>query len=303
LNLFNGSSNVAWNLDIHPFTVGIELNTAIAYYDAQVAESQTPDARVPIQVRAVLDWLWNFWNLNAGNNAFAYQFWDIPKLATFNQSKFTELNDTVAPAYAWMWAICGNSCTLPDGVTTYQQAADAIFQHEFDNPSHFITAKQFNQAYEMSFDDIYLRNGSYHYYDMTILGSKNPNLGPYPDTALPYNATLTTTGLAIMENAPPVCVGGSGSMTITWNTFEHTTPSLTQIKYGLSSTMPSNTVTGTDTETQLITTDNQWQHVATASGIAPGTYYYAVATTDDAGNVAQSSYNATFPSQFTCMVH
>ena len=42
--------------DIHPFTVGTAMEALINYYELDLAEGNVPDARIPLEIKKVLDW-------------------------------------------------------------------------------------------------------------------------------------------------------------------------------------------------------------------------------------------------------
>ena len=58
--------------DIHPFLDGIAMETLINYYELDLTEGNTPDARIPLEIKKVLDWLEATQYIPA-THAFAYQ--------------------------------------------------------------------------------------------------------------------------------------------------------------------------------------------------------------------------------------
>ena len=43
--------------DIHPFMIGLAMEALITYYELDLAEGNTPDARIPLEIKKTLDWL------------------------------------------------------------------------------------------------------------------------------------------------------------------------------------------------------------------------------------------------------
>ncbi len=148
----------------HPFTIGLVLEALINYYELDVAEGNTPDARIPLEIKKVLDW-WSSTQYIASRHTLAYQPYDVPVDPTLVGGALyeaTELNDLVAPAYAWYWSKTGNDTYLAEG--------DDLFNHVFDsamfyNPSGLLgngwtwSVKEFNQVYKWSFDYVRWRTG------------------------------------------------------------------------------------------------------------------------------------------------
>jgi hypothetical protein len=148
----------------HPFSIGLVMEALINYYELDVAEGNTPDARIPLEIKKVLDW-WNATQYIPSTHTLAYQAYDVPVDPTLVGGALysaTELNDLVSPAYAWYWSKTGDN--------TYLTRGDDLFNHVFDsamlyNPSGFLgngwtySVKEFNQIYEWSFDYVRWRTG------------------------------------------------------------------------------------------------------------------------------------------------
>ncbi len=147
--------------DIHPFLLGAALEALIDYYELDLAEGNTPDARIPLEIRKTLDWL-EATQYIPSTHTFAYQPYDVPWNAQLVPGLFgaTELNNLVAPAYAWYWYKTNNA--------TYLQEGDDLFNHVFDSAGGTgspvgngwtWSAKEFNQVYKWSFDYVRWRSG------------------------------------------------------------------------------------------------------------------------------------------------
>ncbi len=239
----------------HPFMVGLAMETAIHYYDMTVAEGH-PDYRVPAAVKRALDALWRDYYVPA-THALRYTRWDIPTV-----DYWTELNDLVAPAYAWYWSLTGDTMSLSRG--------DELFQHTFDDPEQCTwNGKAFSQIYKWSFDFVRWRSGIT---GSTTVQDNNPFAGPYPDTEPPIEtqvaANVTDT-----------------TATFTWKTYENAD---SQVVYGFASGYyPQQSVL-------LDTGGGTTSHSVTVTGLQPGaTYHYRIDSRDAAKNLA-SLADATF---------
>ena len=147
--------------DIHPFTVGTAMEALITYYEMDLAEGNVPDARIPLEIKKVLDW-WQDKEYIPSTHTLAYQVYDVPmdpdKVSGLYSA--TELNDLVSPAYAWYWSKTGDADILAAG--------DDLFNHTFDSagPANggvgggwTYSVKEFNQVYKWSFDYVRWRTG------------------------------------------------------------------------------------------------------------------------------------------------
>ena len=111
----------------HPVQIGLVMEALITYYELDVAEGNTPDARIPLEIKKVLDW-WNATQYIPSTHLLAYQPYDVPvdpALVGGTLYGATELNDLVSPAYAWYWSKTGNGTYLAEG--------DDLFNHVFDD--------------------------------------------------------------------------------------------------------------------------------------------------------------------------
>jgi len=242
---------------VHPFMVGLAMETAIHYYDMTVAEGH-PDYRVPPVVKRALDALWRDYFVPK-THTFRYTRWELPPVDTW-----IVLNDLVAPAYAWYWELTGDPPSLSRG--------DELFQHTLDDPDHTVwTGKEFSQVYKWSFDFVRWRSGQD---TSTIIADNNPFSGPYPDTEPPIE---TQVALQTISDT---------TATIIWKTYE---PADSQIVYGVvGGYYPLQSLlldTGAGRKTA---------HSVTLTGLRPGTtYHYRIDSRDAANNLA-SLADATF---------
>lgn len=242
---------------VHPFMVGLAMETLIHYYDMTIAEGK-PDYRIPPVVKRAMDALWRDYYVE-GTHAFRYTRWDIPTIDTWSV-----LNDLVAPAYAWYWNLTGDADSLAKG--------DDLFQHEFDLPGDVTwCGKEFSQVYKWSFDFVRYRSGIA---TSTVARENNPFVGPFTDTEPPIE-TQVAVG-AITDN----------TATITWTTYENAD---SQIIYGTSKGYYPWVSPLQDGGGSMKT-----KHSMTLTGLKPGTtYHYRVNSHDAAANLA-SLVDASF---------
>ncbi len=147
--------------DIHPFQVGLAMEALINYYELDLAEGNTPDARIPLEIKKTLDW-WSSTQYIPATHSLAYGAYDVPEnpyLVPGTLFDSPELNDLVATAYAWYWSKTNN--------TTYLNEGDDLFLHVFDTGGGGAggdggwtwSVKEFNQVYKWSFDYVRWRSG------------------------------------------------------------------------------------------------------------------------------------------------
>jgi hypothetical protein len=129
---------VQHNYRIHQtFYDGLGAAALIEYYEL------TGDQRVPPTVKLMLDWIWNVgWNHKTHKLIY-----DPDK----NRSYKTELNNLIAPAFAWYY-----SSINADPI--YQRAGDELFGHALDTDISY-SGKIFSQNYRWSFDYVKWRSG------------------------------------------------------------------------------------------------------------------------------------------------
>lgn len=311
--------------DPHPFMFGAAMEALIDYYELDLAESNTPDARIPLEIKQTLDWL----AANAyvpSTHTFVYNFYDLPRdpnLVAGASFGATSLNDLVAPAYAWYWSLTGDAASLASG--------DDLFNHVFDdasfgNPNGYLgggwtwSVKEFNQIYKWSFDFVGWRTLPNAV--STVMPASNPCdkpsipcNAPWPDQAPPIQFTWTP---ATQNGRPSVrgSVSPSPTVTSTTATFQFNTykQATAQVFYGVTaptkcvmqpypnfglqtclSSNYSNVSTATVGVYNTHTTDqydsigspNIYNYTVTITGLTPNTkYHWRPLLTDTAGNTA-----------------
>ncbi|MGA2373448.1 MAG: hypothetical protein ACLPPV_01170 [Candidatus Korobacteraceae bacterium] len=178
--------------DIHPFMVGLAMEALTTYYELDLAEGNTPDARIPLEIKKVLDW-WEATQYIPSTHTLAYDAYDVrvnPTLVPGILFDGTELNDLVATAYAWYWYKSNNP--------TYLNQGDDLFFHVWDSAGGQIlgggsgwtySVEQFNEIYEGSFDYVRWRSGQNADGSSppveTVLAAANPYTGPWTDYTTP----------------------------------------------------------------------------------------------------------------------
>jgi len=234
--------------DIHPFQVGLVMEALINYYELDLAEGNTPDARIPLEIKKVLDW-WEAQQYIPANHTLAYQPYDLPVDPTLLGGALygaTSLNDLVAPAYAWYWSKTGNSA--------YMLAGDDLFNHTFDDAGPAggglgggwtWSVKEFNQIYKWSFDYVRWRTGQNPDGSpavASVLAAANPCetqtapcVAPWTDWTTPvqigWKAAQGPGQYPSVNLALPAPVVTANGATFTFNTFK---PATTTIYYGRS---------------------------------------------------------------------
>jgi hypothetical protein len=314
------------SFDGHPFFIGAAMEALIDYYELDVAEGNTPDARIPLEIKKTLDWL----AANAyvpTTHTLVYNFYDLPRdpsLVGGADFSGTELNNLVAPAYAWYWSLTGDAATLASG--------DDLFNHVFDSASFYNSggylgngwtwsAKDFNQVYKWSFD--FVRWRTLPNAVSTVMPASNPCensstpcAAPWPDLAPPIQ--FTWAGTAQSGSLPTVNANVSPSPTVTsttatfqFNTYEPATAIVyyqkaaptgcTMQPYpnsGLAACISTDynkksaSVAGvynTNTKNQYdsIGSPNIYNYTITITNLQPSTtYHWRPLLTDSAGNTA-----------------
>lgn len=120
-----------------------------AFYSALLSEAlikyweATQDPRIPLELKRLLDWLWD----NAYDARKVHGFMDhvmaVPPL--YN----SVVDGMIAPAYAWMWQRTGDP--------VYAHRADELFNHALDTGVDW-SGKVFNQTFRWLFDYIRWRS-------------------------------------------------------------------------------------------------------------------------------------------------
>jgi hypothetical protein len=179
------------NYDIHPFLLGTAMEALITYYEMDLANGNTPDARIPLEIKKALDWL-EATQYIPSTHTLAYQPYDVPtndpQLVSGLYSA-TELNDLVAPAFAWYWSKTGDN--------TYLTQGDDLFNHVFDSAGHSgaslgsgwtWSVKEFNQIYKWSFDYVRWRTGHNPDGSTPAIGAVQAAANPCENQSSPCNA-------------------------------------------------------------------------------------------------------------------
>ena len=307
-----------------PFFFGAAMEALIDYYELDVAEGNIPDRRIPLDIKKTLDWLAASAYIPS-RHTLVYNFYDLPRdpnLVGGGLFETTELNNLVAPAYAWYWSLTGDAASLTTG--------DDLFDHVFDsasfyNPSGYLddgwtwSVKEFNQVYKWSFDFVNWRTVPNAV--STVLPASNPcenQSSPcqaaWPDQAPPIQFTWKA---AAAPNAKPtinnVTAPTLTSTTATF-TFSSYKPATAQVFYGTGAPAAcvmqpypntglrscltrdyghaSTAVAGvydthTTDEYDPIGSPNIYNYTVTITGLSPRTkYHWRPLLTDASGNTA-----------------
>ena len=250
---------------MHPFLIGLGMDTLIHWYELSLAEGH-PDYRVLPVVKEALDELWRDSWL-PGQKMFEYNRYILPVNRT---PAYTALNNLVSNAYAWYW--------LQTGDTVERDRGDLLFQHAFDFPEGLNwSGKQFSQLYEFSFDFVRYRQGLAN---STVTPENNPFSGPYADTDPPISEKVNCD-----RNYYPGCKAGtiaSTTATIFWNTYK---PATTQLVYGKTTSYDQSS----ELDKSMVLS-----HTVNLTHLQPGTtYHFRTRSVDSAGNVG-SMHDLTF---------
>lgn len=125
---------------VRPFMVGITMQALIQAYDA------TQDPRIPPAIKTALDGLWpSMWDPTS--QSFRYTNIETSTLSSSTPGYNTggmqpapDLNLLIAPAYAWMYYVTGD--------TKYRDQGDQIFAGGVTNAQNWLyLGKQFDQSY------------------------------------------------------------------------------------------------------------------------------------------------------------
>lgn len=270
------------------WNVGLWAMTLINTYNVQNYMGSRPDARIPVELMKLLDWFYSTQVNLLGNDAtFPYQPYAVP----YNCSLFpnnncdnnggASSNMLIAPAYAWLGAVYGDSCQLPSSGTKCWDAADLLFAETWDHYTG--NGKNFNQIFQDYSNYVGWRSGTLAGTDSYVLPTHNRLADPYPDVVGPYPA-------GVYPSKPIAANITGGGATITWYTYEQAVSTL--VKVGTS---PGNISVETDCGPSAYTgEDNLWINTCDISGLNPTTrYYFGVGGTDAAGNFAFSAVDPT----------
>jgi hypothetical protein len=128
-----------------PFMLGLAMRPLIRWYMI------SHDERIPVVIRLLLDRIWDEW-YDHRHHHFYYNPEPPGMRCSVSCQKFTssDLNDLVAPAYAWYWRLTGDE--------TYRMRGDDMFAHQYDdNPPY--NAKEWSQGFYWSWDFVEWREG------------------------------------------------------------------------------------------------------------------------------------------------
>jgi hypothetical protein len=270
------------------YNVGLWAMTLIHAYDVQKYMGVQPDARIPVELMKLLDWFYSTQvNLLGTDSTFPYEPWTVPfncSIFRDNDCKYDQggLNNLVSPAYAWVGAVYGDSCTLPTSGAKCWDVADQLFTKAFYD-GYQGTAKNYNQLFQDFPNYVGWRSGTMPGTDSYVLPTHNPLADPYPDVIGPYPSGA--------RPAKPTAgnVSSTGA-TITWYTYEQAVS--TVVKVGIN---PNNINNETDCGPSVYTgVDNLWINTCSITGLDPSTlYYFGVGGTDAANNFAFSAVDST----------
>lgn len=230
------------------------------------------------------------------------------------------LNNLSTSAFAWLWRMEGNSCTLPNYTGTTDSCAFAVDTAANDNIQLVVLggsnatcgqgiSKTNSQIYKW-WDWWGWRNGTLDALDSYIMPDKNPQEPMFADTLGPYH---NAQGKAQVP-WPSATVNADNSVSFRWYTYEK----LVDVAVGISQyynnqggingangpvvdwshgpVTPSNPPTMYDPCPGGASTYdgakalNAWRNTCTVSGLSNGKYYWGPQGTDAAGNVAKASF-------------
>ena len=253
-----GVLNQAYNLDLsnpnqqqfdtHPFILGLVMETLIHYYEMDAAAGTTPDPRIPLEIKKALDWLSSTQYI-ASTHTLAYQPYELPfdpLLVGGTLYHATELNDLLAPTYAWYWSKTGNNQYLSEGDDLFSHVWDSAGgSNESGGNGWTWSVKEFNQIYKWSFDYVRWRSGRNPDGSTpaipTVLAEANPCdnhtnpcVAPWTDWTTPVQMTWTAAHdygfhYPSVNPAIPSPVVNGTTVTFTFNTFK---PAITTIYFG-----------------------------------------------------------------------
>ena len=128
-----------------PFMLGLAMRPLIRWYLI------SHDERIPVVIKALIDRLWDNWY---DQKAHHYLMDPEPfgERCNTDCQKYTssDLNNLVAPAFAWYWRLTGDD--------TYRQRGDDLFAHEYDDNPPW-NAKEWSQGFYWSWDFVGWRDG------------------------------------------------------------------------------------------------------------------------------------------------
>ncbi len=296
-----------WGVINRNYMQGTDLEALIEYYEWQAVTGVEQDQRIPLAVKAELDFMWtNMWAVpSSGYHAFYYNGFDLPHSSADDNDAYTLLNNLVCPAYAWYWSVSGDATYLTEGDDCWQHAIDSSAMGQI-----YYTGKDFDQTFKWATD--YIGYRSVNGYTPATFPANNPAIGGgVPDTVPPVprpgiltNTTVSDSPADAFTAVKPVTNISGSSVTITWSTYKAL--STATVDYGLSETY-GQSATGTSTHCasiaacntgcnatvgstgQSICKESYW-NVVTITGLSPSTtYHFRTVGIDAHGNTAVSN--------------
>jgi len=267
------------------FDVGLVSEALIHYWIVQNYESQTPDARIPIEVGKLLDWTnSNEFNL-AGDYGLPYTAWLYPFGPQMYNYAQSDLDMLLAPAYAWYGAVNGGTtCTLPTSGANCWVIADLMFQKAFSTT--YGGSKEFSQIYKWMGDYIGWRTGAIAGTDSTILPAHNTYLGSTTPNIEPYPQSEWATDVAVSNL-------GSTSAMFSWYNTQSVTNML--LKCYTNSNLTGTPVTARGGANSLVSgSDNLYFNQLTISGLGPSTMYFCAVGGSNSNGTALSAYDIVY---------
>jgi hypothetical protein len=287
------------------YMLGVSLEALIEYYEWQGIVGQPQDQRIPVAIKATLDFMWtNLWAFNSsGYYAFYYNGVDIPHNSATIDDNYPELNNLVCGAYAWYWKESGDDTYLTEGDACFQNGIGQVAIGHI-----YYTGKDVDQIGKWASDYIGYRtvNG----YTSAIFPANNSAIS-VPDTVPPVPRPMVMTNLGTTDSPPDIFTGvkpvtniGSTSVTVSWSTYK---PLVTAtVEYGLTSSYGSS-ATGASTNCagiaacsvgcqatvgaqQIALCEQSYWNVVNITGLSPNTtYHFRTKGVDANGNTAVSS--------------
>ena len=150
---------------INNFMIGLSLETLIEYYEMTVSEGE-PDPKIPPIIRQVLDFFWQncveqstgamYYNSNITNGGATDAGGKRVLYTTSN------LNQLVAPAFAWYWKFSQDNTYLTRGDAMFSAGvlgAGTNSKASITDQDYSWSGKEFSLNYKWSFDYVRWRSG------------------------------------------------------------------------------------------------------------------------------------------------
>jgi hypothetical protein len=284
---------------------GVDLRALIEYYEWQRVVGVPQDPRIPVAVKAELDFMWaHMWALSSsGYSAFYYNGYDQPHNSANDNDSYTLLNNLACGGYAWYWKESGDETYRDEGDACWQAAMAAT-------PQIWFTGKDFDQLLWWSAD--YMGWRTVAGYTPANFPANNPVIpGGLPDTVPPVPRpavmTNTTTGDSPADpwtGVKPVTAITSSSVAINWSTYEALATARvdfgTSVAYGRSALGSSANCASialcnagcnvvADPTGQMICKKSSWNTVEIPGLACSTTYHFRTVGVDAAGNQAASN--------------